>query len=301
VASIAIAGAGPVAQSLGWLLSRSGYPVRAVASRTPERAAEAASFIGGAEPASYEDLGRISLPTIVAVTDTALPDVAARIASATSRASIALHTCGANGPEVLSPLAERGWSVGVMHPLQSVPNREQGCSSLPEATFGVGGGEDAAAVASAMAAAIGGRVLRVRHDAFATYHAAAVVAGNGIFALFEAACAMMAAAGIDAANARGALAPLVRTSLANACEADRDRRLTGPVARGDAATIGRHVAALLAQRRQVGPVGDAPDAALLYGALTSWLLPLAERRGLHPDLARSIRELARRSTHGGAT
>jgi predicted short-subunit dehydrogenase-like oxidoreductase (DUF2520 family) len=298
VASIAIAGAGPVAQSLGWLLSRSGYPVQAVASRSRERAEQGAAFIGTA-PVGYEDIGRLSLPTIIAVTDAALPAVAARLASATGAPAVAVHTCGVHGPDVLQPLADKGWSVGVMHPLQTIPTPEHGTRSLPGAAFGIGGATDAVAFASALVGAVGGRAINVRPDAFPLYHAAAVVAGNGIFALVEAASAMMAEAGVEPDEVRSVLEPLARTSLTNAFGPDGDHRLTGPVARGDTATVGAHMAALITRDGRAVTVEQTGERALLYAALTSWLLRIARRRGLAATSTESIAALVRIPSHGG--
>ncbi|MEZ5062299.1 MAG: DUF2520 domain-containing protein [Solirubrobacterales bacterium] len=89
----------------------------------------------------------------------------------------------------------------------------------------------------------------------AAYHAAASMASNFLIALESSAAALLDAAGID--DARELLAPLVLRSAANWAEAG-DAALTGPIARGDEATVARHLEAIAA---------TAPELEDLYRAL----------------------------------
>lgn len=271
IQAVALAGAGPVAQALGRVLTARGWTVEAVASRSLEHATAAARFIGGtARGRSYEDLGSLGIPVIIAVTDAAIPEVAGSVASRARAASIALHTCGAAEPAALQPLADRGWSCGVLHPLQTIPSREQGVLGLPGATFAVGGDAPAAALAGRLAATMAGRVLHVQVDSFPLYHAAAVLAGNGMFALVAAAVELMTASGIDRRQALAALAPLCESSLTHALSGDA-ARLTGPVARGDAGTLRAHLTAL---------PRVAPESQALYVAVARRLVQVARGKGL---------------------
>ncbi len=290
VAPIAIAGAGPVAQTLGHLLARRGCPVAAIASRSPIHAEQAARFIGeGVEVVDYDALGRLAHPTLIAVTDSALPDVVTRIAATATVPSLVLHTCGVAGPDALAPLREHGWSCGVLHPMQTVPTRDQGITQLPGAHFGIGGDEHATAWAGSLVERLEGRPLYVRPDAFALYHAGAVVAGNGMFAILEAAGQMLEQAGIPRATALEALAPLVHASLANALRPDAPDRMTGPVARGDIPTVRAHLDTLRQRLpHATSALTPQPPAAALYSALTTWLLLVARRRGHLSDAQRHI-------------
>jgi len=290
MAPIALAGAGPVAQSLGYLLSRRGHPVGAVASRSRAHAERAAHFIGSdTEMAEYEELGRRAMPTIIAVTDSGLPEVASRIASCAETPSVVIHTCGVAGPDVLDPLRERGWACGVLHPLQTIPTREQGCDHLVGASFGIGGDRLAVDWAETLVRALEGRPLHVKANGFALYHAAAVLAGNGTFALVEAATRLLAEAGVPRTEALSAIGPLCRSSLANALEPDGATRLTGPVARGDLPTVRAHLSGLSA---------FSQDAAALYSTVTTWLVSVARRRGLSPNISEQFDQLLARQGQG---
>ncbi|MEM1350207.1 MAG: DUF2520 domain-containing protein, partial [Myxococcota bacterium] len=87
--------------------------------------------------------------------------------------------------------------------------------------------------------------LSVRSDRKVLYHASAVTAANLLVGLMDAAYAMAEAAGVDDEQVRREmLVPLARSCVENlATKSPRDA-LTGPVARGDWATVARHEAAL---------------------------------------------------------
>ena len=100
---------------------------------------------------------------------------------------------------------------------------------------------DALAFASELAEALGMRPFVVPEERRAAYHAAAAMASNFLIALQESAAGLLKEAGIE--DARELLTPLVLTTAANWAE-HGDAALTGPIARGDEATIARHLEAL---------------------------------------------------------
>jgi predicted short-subunit dehydrogenase-like oxidoreductase (DUF2520 family) len=284
---IAIAGAGRVAQALGRLLRERGEPVVAVASRNPEHARAAAAFIGGVEAMPYTALPRSASRVIVAVSDDAIRAVAAALAAAGMRTGEALHISGALGPEALAPLAAHGVSCATLHPLQTVATPEQGVEALPGSYFGVAGEGEAAAWAERTAALLGGHVLRIPAGSEPLYHAAAVMASNYVVALVDAAAAILKeAAGVAPEDALAALAPLVKASADNALQLGPERALTGPIERGDRATIEGHVEAL-------GAV--PPRLREFYRAAGLHALDVARRRGLDEARARGIEDLLRRA------
>jgi predicted short-subunit dehydrogenase-like oxidoreductase (DUF2520 family) len=277
---IGIVGTGRVAQALGRLLFDAGEPVVAIAGRTAAHTSAAAAFIGPSVAAiGFADLPAVAGRLLVAIADDAIEDVAVALVAAGMQGGIALHTSGAHGPELLHALAAAGVSCGVLHPLQTVATAERGVAALRGATYGLGGDPDAARWAGDIVAIAGGTVLRVPADGFASYHAGAVMASNAVVAAVDAAIALMRAAGVDGTAALSAVGPLCVTSARNACEIGPEAALTGPVQRGDARTVGRHVAAL---------AGCPPHVAGLYRASAHALLAISRRRGLDEASARAI-------------
>ena len=283
--TIGIAGTGRLAQALGRLLSARGEAVAAVAGRNAAHAADAAAFIGGgALGVRIAELPERAERIVIAVSDDAVAAVARELTEAGMRSGLALHTCGALGPEALSALARAGVSCGVLHPLQTIASPEQGVSDLPGCAFAISGDAEAAAWAERICTLLDGVPLRVAPDRMALYHAAAVMASNCVTGLIDAAVILMEAAGIERNTALGALGPLVRASSENAAALGPERALTGPIRRGDVETVHRHLAALRAAPVSVGE---------LYRAASLHLVELARRSGLAEAKAREIEALLR--------
>lgn len=283
---IAIAGAGRMAQSLGRLLRERGERIAAVASRQMDHARAAVEFIGEGEAVSYPCLPRCAQRVLIAVSDGAIPHVAAVLAEAGMSGGAALHTCGAHGPEILAPLAARGVSCGTLHPLQTVASPAQGLEALQGCTFGITAEGAAAAWAERIAAMLGGRALFVPADKRPLWHAAAVMASNYVVALVDAAVMLMGAAGIEERDALAAVAPLVKASSANALSLGPVRALTGPVERGDVETVTTHLSALAAA---------PPAVRAFYRAAALQALDIARRRGIEETKARKLEEVLRES------
>ncbi len=285
--SIGIAGAGRVAQALGRLLQEQGEPVAVVASRDPAHAAAAAQFVGGhAQPVAFAELPARAGRIIIAVSDNAITQVAHILAENGMRQGIALHTCGALGLEALSPLAEAGVSCGVLHPLQTVAAPEQGIAAIPGCAFAIDGDPEAVAWAERIAGLLGGGILRIPPEKKVFYHAAAVMVSNYVAGLAEAAVMLMGAAGLDEETALRAIGPLLKASALNTATLGPAAALTGPIQRGDIATMAAHLEAL----------ERAPQAVRdLYRAAGLQVLALARRRGLDEMEARRIERLLRRA------
>jgi predicted short-subunit dehydrogenase-like oxidoreductase (DUF2520 family) len=280
-----------MAQTLGRLLRERGERVAAVASRQIEHARAAADFIGGGEAVTYSCLPQYAQRILIAVSDDAISDVATTLAEAGMSQGAALHTCGAHGPDILAPLAAKGVSCGTLHPLQTVASPAHGMAALPGCAFGITAEGAAAVWAERIAMLLGGRALHVPADKRPLWHAAAVMAGNYVVALVDAAVILMGAAGIEEREALAAIAPLVRASGSNALSLGPVRALTGPVERGDIDTVAMHCNALAAA---------PPVVRAFYSAAASQVLDIARRRGIDEDKARKLEKVLRGSGDNNA-
>lgn len=205
---------------------------------------------------------------ILAVPDAAIASAAALITGT----PIVGHCSGASGLDVLAP--HEAFSV---HPLMSVTSSiVGGTTGVPEpasdaspfvgASAAVAGSTPKALdVARSLVSALGMRAVEIEDEDRAAYHAAASIAANFLITLEDAAESLMIGAGGD----RAMLLPLVRAALENWATFGGPAALTGPVARGDEATISRQREAVAAR---------APHFLDLFDVLTAHTRQLANRR-----------------------
>ena len=166
------------------------------------------------------------------------------------------HCSGATG---LEPLAHHPEAFA-LHPLMTVTERG---ACFAGAGCAVAGSTDRAlGAASALARRLDMRPFGVEDHDRAAYHAAASMASNFLVALEAAAERVAASAGAD----RELLAPLVRATVENWIAVGPQRALTGPLVRGDEATVAR-------QREAVAD--RAPDLLELFDALADATRALA--------------------------
>jgi len=215
---------------------------------------------------------------ILAVRDDAIRILAESLprAGAIRPDQVVLHLSGAQGQEVLSPLLSSRAALGSLHPLQTIAEPERAPQRLKGAWAAVEGMPRAVRVAEDLARALGLRPFHVPSEAKAIYHAGAVFASNYFVVVEAVAQRLLRLAGLTDAEAWQALRPLVAGTFDNLTEQGPPGALTGPVARGDAATIRRHVACL------------TRDDALLYRSLGRAALELARQRGMDDATALAV-------------
>jgi predicted short-subunit dehydrogenase-like oxidoreductase (DUF2520 family) len=277
-----IVGAGKVGLALGLALHRAGAASSLVYGSRKDAPPPHPLFEGDDPPARLA--GRLPVPppgvtgVLLAVPDRVIGDIAAEMATLDFPAGVpVLHTSGTLGLEPLAPLAERGVSVGSLHPLAAVADPVAGAERLRGAAFGVEAEDAARALAERIVTACGGTLLEVAHGGKPLYHAAAVFAANYAVALMGVAERLMIGAGVDPADARAALAGLAAGAVANVAEHGTAAALTGPVARGDDDTVRLHLSRLSARDGRV------------YSLLGREALALATAAGLDDEAAARVR------------
>jgi predicted short-subunit dehydrogenase-like oxidoreductase (DUF2520 family) len=258
---LAIIGAGKTGRTLGRLARRVGYEIGPVVCRTRAHAEEAAAFIGGGRPGT-EPVG--AALTILAVPDGEIASVARSLRA--PRRAVVAHTCATFGADVLRPHRP----AGAIHPLRSFADPARAAEQFAGAACAIDGDREAVEVLEEFARAIGGVPLRVRTDRKALYHAGAVFASNYLVAALEAALRLFEAAGVPRKEALPALGSLAEGTLANVRAVGIPAALTGPIERGDAETVKRHIEALAA---------EAPGLAGAYAALARLAIEVALEKG----------------------
>ena len=188
---------------------------------------------------------------LLCVPDSAISDVSSEIAAAQPPTLIG-HVSGASTLDVLAGATDRGSVAFSLHPLQTFADDATPTEGTPAAIAGKD--ESALAFARALAEALGMRPFEVPEENRAAYHAAAAMASNLLIALEESAAELLRRAGVT--DSRELLTPLVLRTAANWAESGPEA-LTGPIARGDHATVERHRAALADVAPELLPGYDA--------------------------------------------
>jgi predicted short-subunit dehydrogenase-like oxidoreductase (DUF2520 family) len=184
---------------------------------------------------------------LIAVPDAALPALAAALA-ARPQARVVLHTAGGLDAEVLAPLrspaGSTGSAVGTFHPLKAFPRPLPDPQEARGVFFALGGDPEAIALGERLATALGAEAGEVPAAARPLYHFAASIAAGGVTTLLAAAAEIADRLGLPPAVAGGYL-ELARGAIAQAAAVgDAAAALTGPTARGDLATVDKHLGEL---------------------------------------------------------
>lgn len=190
-----------------------------------------------------------------------------------------VHLSGALGLDVLAPL--RGHALGSFHPLQSFPFPRG-----PEAFRGITLAVDATTPAlerrlAALARRLGAHPRHVGGGDRAAYHAAGVFASNFVDVVVAEAVGLLVGIGWTEKEATRALLPLTEGAVENIRRKGVVGAMTGPIRRGDAVSVRRHL-----------EVVEDPD---LYRMLGTIALEIALKAGLEPAAARRVRRALTRN------
>jgi predicted short-subunit dehydrogenase-like oxidoreductase (DUF2520 family) len=272
---VGIISAGRVGTALGVALERADHVVVACSAISQASLQRAQRWLPDTPVLPVPDVACSAELLLLAVTDTDLAALVSGLAatSAVRSGTIVAHTSGANGIGVLAPLAQQGCIPLAIHPAMTFTGSDEDINRLPETCFGITAADEVGyAIAQALVLEMGGEPFRVREDARTLYHAALAHAGNHIVAvLADALEALRAACEAEFADdqpgdlAERILGPLARAALENTLQRGQ-AALTGPVARGDAAAVAEHLAALaqldpqLAQAYRVNALRTAERA-----------------------------------------
>ncbi|MBT3201582.1 MAG: DUF2520 domain-containing protein [Phycisphaerales bacterium] len=245
---ISIIGCGKVGCAIARLAERYGWNISALASRDENRSRELADQIGS--PQTATDITRAAGAggiVLLTVSDDAIESLCNELsdAGAFASGSIVAHCSGALGSDILASARDKcGAKIASMHPLATFPTAEAAIEKFAGTYCFCEGDPAATDELMSLAGDIGGKPRLIKSEGKVLYHAAACMASNYFVTLTEAAMALCDTAGIDRQTAWDALSPLVSATLDNVTKLGPTAALTGPIARGDAETIARHIDAL---------------------------------------------------------
>jgi len=254
--SVGVISAGSVGTAVASVLQRAGHHIHGVVARSEASAGRVADRLPGVPVTDIADAARAAL-VILAVPDPQLPSVVDEVAAVTRPGQIVVHTAGALGCGVLQPVTDTGALPLALHPAMTFTGRPEDTDNLAGCAWGVTADSDTgSAVAELLVGAFGGIAVPVAEEHRTLYHAAMAHGSNHLVTLVSEALRILDHALADPGEGQPGVpvaenpdsAVLLRRILPATLAGVLDRRtaaLTGPTARDDAATVLRHLDALL--------------------------------------------------------
>lgn len=243
-----IIGAGRLGKAIALALHATGQvSIQALCNSNLASAERACVAIGAGNPvATVQQLPAADL-TWIACSDDSIADVVRSLLenSALKSGSVVVHSSGVLDSTVLAPLQDRGCFIASLHPLKAFA-----ADFLDEHAFQLvhcvlEGDIQACLYLTDLFEDLGAKLIRIRPESKALYHAAAVMASNYLITLAACSEALFKQAGIEANQTQNMILSLMQSNLNNINAKNAiAASLTGPLARGDMQTIERHLAAI---------------------------------------------------------
>ena len=259
------------------------FEIQDVLTRSRESAGEGVRFIGAGRAVGHLDEMRSADVWMIATRDDAIVPSCVTLA-ATDKITpddIVFHVSGATPSSDLKPVRARGALTASIHPIKTFTDAEAAVRTFPGTFCSAEGDEEALKVLKPAFERIGAKVFDIDAKLKPVYHSGGVLACNYLVALIEAALRAHEAAGIPRDASLKALEPMVRETIDAVFGKGPAQALTGPISRGDVATV----------RRQLAEVrGWDPGIGELYSGLGLIAVSLAESgRRLSSERARELR------------
>lgn len=282
---IAIIGAGKVGVAFGVLFERHGWPVVGCAYRSPSSSGSASGMLNCPVTTDLTQAVAGAQVIMLTVQDREIANACLELVrlGLVTPGAIVVHTSGSLDLSGLQPAADAKASIGSMHPIQTFPTIESAIRHLPGSWFGVTARGAALEAITDIVEVLGGHIVEIDEQSRVLYHLAAVAACNFTVGCLDLAVRLNELAGVGPDLAYDILKPLIYATLDNIADVGPAGALTGPVDRGDLATVGRHMAAL----REY----DLEDLEF-YKAVSRQLAAVALRKGsLSPEDKKELDEL----------
>lgn len=244
---VGLIGAGRAGTVVARALERVGHPCVAVDAISDAARSRAAQLLPSADVVDAVRVCALSDLIVIAVPDSAIATVVQGLVSANAVTDrhIVMHLSGAHGVSVLRPAAEAGALTIAAHPAMTLHGRVEDVARLQHCPFAVTAEGNALPIAQALVIEMGGEPVVIAEQDRTLYHAALAHASNHAVSVIAQSMELLESIGV--AQPGEYLRQLVNASVEGALR-EGDRALTGPIARGDFATVRAHLEALAEQR-----------------------------------------------------
>lgn len=272
-----LVGPGRAGTLVAHALGAAGVPVVRVAGGSEASRARLRSGLAGVREVPVEEVAQGVDLVVIATPDAAIAEVVDGLvrADALDASHGVVHLAGVHGLAPLRRAGLAGARIAALHPATTVPTGARDPALLHGVAWGVTTVAGDRPWAHGLVRDLGGDPFDVPEDARVRYHAALALASNAVGAAVVAARRALIGSGIEAPEQL--VAPIAHASV-DATSIGGAAALTGPVVRGDTATVAAHLAAL---------EEDLPEVAAAYRGLSRGVLS-AVRPALDPAVAAAL-------------
>jgi predicted short-subunit dehydrogenase-like oxidoreductase (DUF2520 family) len=273
--SITIIGAGNLGSAIARALHAAGYRIKEIVHRggTSARRAHSLARQVGAHAVRLSHASLAADLIWICAGDSGIAVAAVQLATRGDwRGKTAFHSSGALSSGELKPLRDRGASVASIHPMMTFVRDAR--PELAGVTFAIEGDARAARLARRVALDLGGRAAAIQARHKPLYHAFGAFTSPLVIATLAAAERVAQKAGLRKAAARAAIAPILLQTIRNYLVHGPADAFSGPLVRGDVATVRRHLEVLKSV-----PEARAAYVALAQSALQT--LPVKRKREIN--------------------
>lgn len=280
----AIIGLGMVGTAVGHLLKKSGHEIIAISDKSAAALKNALPYTGGT---AFRDPKKAALDAdciLITTPDDNIRSACIEIAdSELLKNKFVFHMSGAGGLDLLDSAKEAGAVIASIHPVQSFSSIDTAINSIPGSIFGITADKRARKLSEIIVLDLRGIPIFIKPAQKPLYHAAACIASNYLVSLLSIVESTYESIGISNTNARKAYLPLIYGTLNNVEKSGLISALTGPIARGDAGTVKKHIEAM---------DNTQPQYSALYASLGLIAVGIAQQKGtLSSKQAKTINDL----------
>lgn len=277
--TVTIVGPGNLGTALALTLPQAGYTVKVIVARSKSIAHAETTGLARRVNARLIALGKEPLDSDlvwITVPDDAIAATALRLAQTQDwRGKIVFHSSGALTSDDLAPLRKQGANVASVHPGMTFVRGP--APQMLGVAFAIEGDAAATRLARCIIENLGGTPYAINKRNKVLYHAFGSFASPLVIALMASLERVAKAAGIKPENIKTIMVPLLWQTLRNYLQHDAPSAFSGPLARGDVATVRRHLEELKA----------VPEARAVYLALARSAvknLPVKNRKAMEREL-----------------
>lgn len=268
---IGIIGAGRVGTSVGKYFAQSGKTVVGFYDNEQMAAKEAAEFAQTDCFLRLEELVRRSDTLFITSPDGIIREVWDCIREMSIESKIICHCSGSLSSDVFSGIEDKHAYACSIHPMLAFSDKFSSYKQLNQAFFTIEGDKYAVQEMKAFMESLGNQVCEIAKEQKGLYHAAASVLSNHVVAVLAAGYELLVESGFSEQFARLASANLVLGNVQSVVEKGPVKALTGPIERGDALTVQKHLACIPDEMRE------------MYCVLGNRIVQLAEEKNPTKD------------------